>query len=292
MKVLRREVSKMFSRFNKVCVYGGTGKYGSYHMKKMIEYGTNVVCCVSKNKYIDKIDGINVYQSLSEFNGEVDTAIFFVPAQNVLEAFTDAIENGVKNVVIITEHVPVHDSLKMLKLAKSNGVNIVGPNCPGVIHPHENFKVGIMPEKYFRPGSVAIISRSGTLMYETAKHISDGPGVSIALGLGGDPIVGTNVAEGFEILKGLGYEKVLLIGEIGGEDEIRGVEYAIKVGFSPENIVAFFAGRHAPEGKRMGHAGAIIEGERGKISFKEFYLKQLGIRTVSFPWEVRNVWKS
>jgi succinyl-CoA synthetase alpha subunit len=281
----------MFFKTNTVCVYGGTGRYGSYHLKRMIEYGTNVVCVVSKNKHIQRIDGVPVYQSLSESFEKPDTAVFFVPPQNVLEAFKDAVDNGVVNFVIITEHVPVHDTLKMLKLAREKGARIVGPNCPGVINPHERVKVGIMPEKYFKAGNVAIISRSGTLMYETAKHLSEGPGVGVALGLGGDPVVGTNVSEAFEIVKKLGYEKVLLIGEIGGEDEVRGVEHALKIGFSPENIVVFFAGRHAPEGKRMGHAGAIIEGERGKVSFKEQRLKELGVKVVKFPWEVKDAWR-
>ncbi|MGC9771386.1 succinate--CoA ligase subunit alpha [Fervidobacterium islandicum] len=282
----------MFSANDRVCVYGGTGRYGSFHLKKMIEYGTKVNCVVSKNRLVREIEKVGVYQSLSQFPDHIDTAIFFVPAQYVLEAFNDAVENGVKKIVVITEHVPIHDSIRMVSIAKSKGVILIGPNCPGVIHPKERFKVGIMPEKYFAPGSVAIISRSGTLMYETAKHLSEGPGVSIALGLGGDPIVGTNVAEAFEVLKSMGYDKVLLIGEIGGEDEIRGVEHALKIGFEPKNIVAFFAGRHAPEGKRMGHAGAIIEGDRGKISFKENYLKNLGVRVVKFPWEVLNAWKN
>ena len=277
---------------NKVCVYGATGKYGSYHLKRMINYGTNVACGVSKNKLIDQIEGVKIYQSLSEFREEVDTAVLFVPPQNVFEAFLDAAENGVKNIVIITEHVPVHDTLKMLKIAKEKGIRMVGPNCPGIIDPHRRIKVGIMPEKYFKPGSVAIISRSGTLMYETAKHLSEGPGVSIALGLGGDPIVGTNVTEAFNIVKAMGYEKVLLIGEIGGDDELRGVDHALKIGFLSENIVAFFAGRHAPEGKRMGHAGAIIEGERGKVSFKEKKLRELNLRVVRFPWEVIKAWGS
>ncbi|MEJ5258130.1 MAG: CoA-binding protein [Fervidobacterium sp.] len=277
----------------RVCVYGATGKYGSYHLKRMLEYGTNVVCGVSKNRIVKSIENIPVVVSLEDYVsklGPVDTAILFVPAPSVLEAFQDAASNGVKNCVIITEHVPVHDTLKVLKLAKYQGINVIGPNCPGVIHPLEKVKVGIMPERYFKPGKVAIISRSGTLMYETAKYLSDGIGVAVGLGLGGDPVVGTNVSEAFDTVKKLGYDKVLVIGEIGGEDEISGIKHALKIGFLPKDIVAFFAGRHAPEGKKMGHAGAIVEGEKGKVQYKESILNEMGIRVVKFPWEVGNAW--
>ncbi len=279
----------MFWRENSVCVYGITGKYGSYHTKKMLEYGTNIVCGVSKNKDVKKFLGKPIFNSLSETDMKPDTAIFFVPAPYMYDAFVDAVQNGVKNFVVITEHIPLHDTLKMVEFVKNNKLTIIGPNCPGIIHPKEKVKLGIMPERYFKEGKICIISRSGTLMYEVAKNISEEDGVGIALGLGGDPVVGTNVSEAFEIVKKLGYEKVVLIGEIGGEEEVKGVEYALSIGFKAENIKIFFAGRHAPEGKRMGHAGAIIEGEKGTIKYKEKKLKEFGVVVVKFPWELRKI---
>jgi succinyl-CoA synthetase alpha subunit len=264
----------------------------------MIEYGTKIVCGVSKNPDIKEIYGVPIYNTLERYKEKhkemnVETAIFFVPAPHVLEAFMDAYKNGVKKYVIITEHVPIHDALKIVSIVKENEakdqLTVVGPNCPGVIFPKEKVKLGIMPEKYFNDGEIAIISRSGTLMYEVAKHVSDKYGISIGIGLGGDPIIGTNVSEAFENLSKLGFEKVILIGEIGGEDEVNGVQRALKLGFKPDNIVCFFAGRHAPEGKRMGHAGAIVEGEHGTISYKESKMKEFGVRVVRFPWEVKDI---
>lgn len=280
----------MFWKDSKICVYGITGRYGRYHTKKMKDYGTNIVCGISRNDQQKHFLDIPVLKSLRQFcHDKVDTAIFFVPAPFLYEAFLDAFENGVKNFIVITEHVPIHDTLKMVKLVKENKLTLIGPNCPGIIRPRERVKLGIMPEKYFKDGEICIISRSGTLMYEVAKNISEEFGIGVALGLGGDPIVGTNVAEAFEIVKNLGYEKVVLIGEIGGEDEIKGVEHAIKIGFKPGFIKAYFAGRHAPEGKRMGHAGAIIEGERGTIKYKEKQLREYGVSVVKFPWELKRI---
>uniref|UniRef100_A0A7C4CDY0 CoA-binding protein n=1 Tax=Fervidobacterium thailandense TaxID=1008305 RepID=A0A7C4CDY0_9BACT len=282
----------MFSRQDKVCVYGITGRYGSFHTKRMLEYGTNIVCGVSKNVSVREVHGVPVYNSLRNFveqHGEVSTAIFFVPSQHIFEAFEDALLAGVEKFVIITEHVPIHDTLEMVRAVRRERKVLIGPNCPGVIYPQERLKIGIMPEKYFKPGEFAIISRSGTLMYEMAKILSEGPGLGLCLGLGGDPIVGTNVAEAFEIVKEHGFEKVLIIGEIGGEDEVRGVEHALKIGFRPENIYAFFAGRHAPEGKRMGHAGAIVEGEKGKVWYKERAMIQMGVKVVRLPWELERM---
>ncbi|ABS61226.1 succinate--CoA ligase subunit alpha [Fervidobacterium nodosum] len=281
----------MFFSNEKVCVYGITGRYGSYHTKKMIEYGTDIVCGVSKNNEFKEVHNVPVYNTLSDYVSRgfnVDTAIFFVPAPYVMEAFLDAFNNGVKKFVVITEHVPIHDALRMVDIVKKNNLTMVGPNCPGVIYSKEKVKLGIMPEKYFKEGEVAIISRSGTLMYEIAKYIGESYGVSIGIGLGGDPVIGLNVLEAFKEVAKLGFEKVVLIGEIGGEDEITGVAEAIKMGFKPSNIVSFFAGRHAPEGKRMGHAGAIVEGEHGKIKYKEEKMREYGVRVVKFPWEVKN----
>ncbi len=276
----------MFSKADMVCIYGITGKYGSYHTEKMNAYGTNIVCGISK-RGIDNFKGIPVYTSLKYSKENPNTAIFFIPASQVLSAFIDAVENGIKKIVIITEHVPIHDMLKILKISKEKNVKVVGPNCPGVIIPQE-IKLGIMPEKYFKKGKYAIISRSGTLMYEVANIVSNKSGISIAIGLGGDPIVGTNVEEAFDEIINLGIKDVVLIGEIGGEDEVLGVMKARSKGYDGR-IISFFAGRYAPEGVRMGHAGAIIEGERGKISYKETELKKYNVECAKSFEELYNL---
>lgn len=264
----------MITKSDKVCVYGITGRYGSYHTKKMLEYGTNIVCGISKRK-IDNFNGVPVYSSLSRAKEKPNIAILFVPPHEVLNAFYDATENGIEKIVIITEHVPIHDVYKMIKISKQKGIKLIGPNSPGIIVPGE-IKVGIMPDKYFKRGKYGIISRSGTLMYEIANIISQVSGIKIAIGLGGDPIVGTNVAEAFEDIEKAGIEDVILIGEIGGEDEVRGVKKAREKGFKGR-IITFFAGRYAPEGVRMGHAGALIEGNNGRISYKEEALSKYDV---------------
>ncbi len=264
----------------RVCVQGITGRYGRYHALKMRQYGTNIVCGVSRNKAIKEIEGIRVFQSMKEaveITG-ADTSIVFVPAPKVLEAATEALESGIKKIVIITEHVPQQDSLKIFKLAHEKKASMIGPNCPGVIVPGK-IKLGIMPESAFKGGDIAIISRSGTLMYEVALHISkNSSGVKAGIGLGGDPIIGTNVAQAMEFVMENEIDKVVLVGEVGGNDEIAGVEESIKKGFKGE-IQAFFAGRAVPKGKTMGHAGAIIEGFEGTIEYKERKLLEMGVKT-------------
>lgn len=276
----------MLSRLDKVCVYGITGRYGSYHTMKMLEYGTNIVCGISKRK-VDNFNGIPVYSSLSKSEERPTIAILFVPAPEVLNAFYDAVENGIEKVIVITEHVPIHDVYKMFKISEEKGIKLIGPNSPGIIVPGE-IKVGIMPDKYFKKGSYGIISRSGTLMYEIANIVSQVSGIRIAIGLGGDPIVGMNVAEAFEEVKKLGIEDVILIGEIGGVDEVRGVRKARENGFRGR-IITFFAGRFAPEGVKMGHAGALIDGNSGKISYKEEVLSTYDVISARSFEELYNI---
>jgi len=273
-------VNNMLYGNERVCVQGITGRYGKYHTKKMKEYGTNIVCGVSKNKKIDQIEGIPVYNNMKEAveRTNADTSIIFIPAPKVLEAATEALDNGIKKLIIITEHVPQHDSLKIFNLAKEKNAVMVGPNCPGVILPGI-MKLGIMPESSFKPGDVAIISRSGTLMYEVAHHISkNSSGVKIGIGLGGDPVIGTNVSQAMDFVISGGIKKVVLVGEVGGSDEITGIAEGLKKGFKGE-IQAFFAGRSVPKGKTMGHAGAIIEGLEGTIEYKEKKLMEMGVST-------------
>ena len=269
-----------------VCVQGITGRYGSFHTKKMLEYGTRIVCGTSRNPRIKEVYGVPVYESMEicvKTRG-VDTSIIFVPAPNAISAFMEAVDAGVRNIIVVTEHIPIHDTLTMYKMAKKRGVTMIGPNSPGIILPGK-IKIGIMPVKYFKPGDVAIVSRSGTLMYEIANIISNYRGISLAIGLGGDPIVGTNVGEAFDMITELNVRKVVVVGEPGGQDEVVGIKNAMDRGYDGK-IVTFFAGRYAPEGKRMGHAGAIAEGWKSKVKYKEEVLRNMGIPVARFVSEI------
>ncbi|HOO91597.1 MAG TPA: CoA-binding protein [Syntrophales bacterium] len=278
----------MLNGTERVCVQGITGKFGQYHTGKMKAYGTNIVCGVSPNSEFDDVHGIKVYQNIKKAVEETaaDTSILFVPAKFVYDAVNDAIDAGIKKVIIITEHVPQLDSLRIVRrIRELNALNdgepvmLIGPNCPGLIIPNV-MKIGIMPEAAFKSGDVAVISRSGTLMYEVAKHLStESSGVKIAIGLGGDPVIGTNVAEAMDFIIGEGIKKVVIVGEVGGNDEVTGIKSALEKGFNGE-IQTFFAGRSAPKGKKMGHAGAIVGGFEETIEHKEKVLTEMGIKTI------------
>ncbi|MCP5455465.1 MAG: CoA-binding protein [Thermotogae bacterium] len=262
----------------KVCVQGITGKYGKFHTEKMLKYGTNIVCGVSKNSSVKEIAGVPVLNSAEDAVKiyKADTSVVFVPARFAKDAVTEAIYAGIKKIIIITEHIPIHDMIEIYSLSKEKNVKIIGPNCPGIIIPSV-LKIGIMPEKAFKPGDIAIISKSGTLMYEVANQLSvNSSGIKIAIGLGGDPVTGTNVSEAFDYIIKKGIKKTVLIGEPGGNEEIKGIKHAIDKGYDGK-IKTFFAGKTAPEGKTMGHAGAIVEGREGSIAYKESYLKSMGI---------------
>ncbi|KAF2956121.1 CoA-binding protein [Marinitoga sp. 38H-ov] len=272
----------MINGNERVCVQGITGKYGKLHTEKMLKYGTNIVCGVSKNKSVKYINGVevldNMYDAVKKHN--VDTSIVFVPAPYAKEAVFEAINAGVKKIIIITEHIPQQDMLDIYNISKDNDVIIIGPNCPGVILPGIS-KIGIMPERAFKPGDIAVISRSGTLMYEISNYLSlYSSGIKVGIGLGGDPIIGTSIEDAFDYIMKENIKKVVVIGEVGGNDEIKGIEKALEKGYNGD-IKVFFAGRTAPKGKRMGHAGAIIEGYEGSIEYKEKKLKEIGVNVIS-----------
>ena len=279
----------MLTGNERVMVQGITGKYGRFHTEKMLNYGTKILCGTSKNLSEKNVHGVPVFESVKECVEKygVDTSIVFVPAPYAKEAVMESLQNGIKKIVIITEHIPVHDTLEFVNYAKQVGATIVGPNCPGVIVPGK-IKLGIMPEKYFKQGSVAIISRSGTLMYEIASFVSRAKGISVAIGLGGDPIIGTNMHEAFKFLMGREINEVVVIGEIGPSFEVDGIRKAIDEGFIGK-ITAFFAGRYAPKGKRMGHAGAIVEGETGTVQYKEMVLEKIGVIISKTPSQIAEV---
>lgn len=271
----------MINGNEKVCVQGITGKYGKLHTEKMLKYGTKILCGVSKNKNIKNINGVEVLNNMNDAveKYNVDTSIVFVPAPFAKDAVFEAINAGIKKIIIITEHIPQQDMLDIYKISKDNDVMVIGPNCPGVILPGKS-KIGIMPENAFKPGDIAVISKSGTLMYEISNYLSKySTGIKVGIGLGGDPIIGTSIEETFDYIIRENIRKVVVIGEVGGNDEINGIEKALKKGYNGD-IKVFFAGRTAPKGKRMGHAGAIVEGYEGSIEYKEKRLKDIGIKVI------------
>ncbi len=269
----------MIEKNEKVCVQGITGRSGSFHTKQMLDYKTNIVCGISKNKNIKEIHGVEVFNSFKNAlkKHTIDVSIVFVPAKFAKDAVLEAINTGIKKIIIITENIPQHDTLIIYRAARAKNIKIIGPNCPGIIVPGK-VKMGIMPSKAFKSGDTAIISKSGTLMYEISNYISrKSTGVSIAMGLGGDPITGTSMKESVMWVTKNQIKKIILIGEVGGDEEIEAVKYLKETNYDGK-IKVFLAGRSAPRGKRMGHAGAIVEGFEGSIQYKEKKLKDLGIK--------------
>jgi succinyl-CoA synthetase alpha subunit len=264
----------------RVIIQGITGSQGSYHAKIMCDDGVKVAAGVTTGKGGQIVHGIPVYDTVKEAmtHHKVDMSLIMVPPSNLLQAAIEAIENHVETLVIITEHVPVHDTMKIKALADRHGVRLVGPNSPGLITPGRS-KVGIMPAfLYGEGGNIAIVSRSGTLSHETASNLTfRGLGISSVIGVGGDPIVGLNFVDALKsYLKDPNTEAVILLGEIGGRLEEEAAQY-LKSNAYPKPVFAFIAGRHAPRGKKMGHAGAIIEGETGSAVVKIAQLAEAGV---------------
>jgi succinyl-CoA synthetase alpha subunit len=275
-------------KHTRAIVQGITGGQGSFHTRLMLDYGTQIVAGVTPARGGTQVHGVPVYDIVEEAVKKhgVNTSIIFVPAPFAADAAFEAIEAELKTVVIITEHIPVKDAIQIMARAKEAKVTVIGPNTPGIIVP-DDCKLGIMPAHVFRRGVVGVASRSGTLTYEIATGLSvSGLGQSTCIGLGGDPIVGlsfVDVLEEFERDKQT--EAVALIGEIGGNLEELAAEYIIKEGYS-KPIAAFIAGRTAPPGKRMGHAGAIIMGRTGTAGSKIEAFKSAGIAVAEKPRDV------
>lgn len=234
-------------------VQGITGTQGSFHTKLMLEYGTRIVAGTSPGKGGTTIHGVPVYDTVAEAleNHVVNASIIFVPAPYAADAALEALENDIKTVVVITEHVPVKDSIELLAYAKQVGATVIGPNSPGIITPGQ-CKLGIMPSHVFLPGTVGLASRSGTLTYEIAAGLTrEGIGQSTCLGVGGDPVTGLNFVEALEMFKDDAQTNaVVLVGEIGGSIEELAAEYIAKENY-PKPVVAYVAGRSAPPEKRM-----------------------------------------
>jgi len=272
----------------RVIVQGITGRQGRFHTELMLKYGTKIVAGVTPGKSGMKVHGIPVYDTMREALSEhsADTSIVFVPAKFAFEAVVEAIYSGIKKVVVITEHVPVHDSLKIISLAKRADTIIIGPNTPGVISPGK-CKVGIMPGNVFNPGRIGLISRSGTLTYEIAMNLTNaGFGQSTCIGIGGDPVVGLTFIDVMELFRSDNEtDALVIIGEIGGDAEERAAKYIKETNY-PKPVVAFIAGRTAPPGKRMGHAGAIISGSSGTAESKIKAFNRVGVPVAKKPSEI------
>ena len=272
-----------------VIVQNITGRYGRLHTRLMLDYGTNVVAGATPGKGGQTVEGVRVYGTVAEGVAKTGAkiSVCFVPAEFTLAAGAEALEAGVKLLVVITEHVPVRDELRLVALAQSKGATIIGPNCPGIIVPSQKVKLGIMPAPSFAPGGVALFSRSGTLTYEIAGQLTAaGYGQSVAVGIGGDPINGSTPIEWMDFVQGMPETKaVVSVGEIGGDAEERLARHIQKSGYK-KPIVAYIAGRHAPKEKKMGHAGAIIYGNVGTAESKIKALTEAGVKVALTPMEV------
>ena len=272
---------------SKVVVQGITGTQGMFHTKLMVEYGTNIVAGVTPGKGGQEVYGIPVFNEMKEVRQETgaDTSIIFVPAKFTLAAAMESLNAGITMTVIITENVPVFDMIKLVEKANEKGLNLIGPNCPGMLIP-DKIKLGIMPGNMCHYGDVAIISKSGTLSYEITKAVGDeNIGVSAYVGIGGDPVRGTPMLEAVAYYSDDSKTKtIVLIGEIGSDEEEKTAEYIKEHVSKP--VIAYIAGKSAPEGKRMGHAGAIISGDFGTAQGKIKALRKAGALIADTPWDV------
>ncbi|MFX0188927.1 MAG: succinate--CoA ligase subunit alpha [Candidatus Hodarchaeota archaeon] len=272
---------------SKVMVQGITGNQGTFHTRLMLDYGTNIVAGVTPGKGGQEVHGIPVYNKVKEAINEqdADTSIVFVPAFFAYNAIAESLNEGIKITCIITENLPIFDMVRLVEIAKEKNLHLIGPNCPGMLIP-ERIKLGVMPSDICHYGDVAVISKSGTLSYEITKAIGDaGIGVSAYIGIGGDPVRGTTMVEAVKYYEEDPNTKlIVLIGEIGSDEEEKTAEF-IKNNVS-KPIIAYIAGKSAPEGKRMGHAGAIISGNFGTAKGKIKALQDAGASIAQLPWDI------
>jgi succinyl-CoA synthetase alpha subunit len=278
-------MSVIVNENSRILVQGITGKEGSFHAKQMLEYGTKVVAGVTPGKGSEMFEGkVPVFNTVAEAVEATgaDVSVIFVPPPFAADAIYEAADAGIKWVICITEGIPARDMLNVYDFLKRTNTRLVGPNCPGVISPGK-CKVGIMPAFIHKPGSVGVISRSGTLTYEAVHQLTQlGLGQSTCIGIGGDPVIGTRYIDALKLFKeDPETEAVIMIGEIGGTAEEEAAEW-IKANFN-KPVVAFIAGQTAPPGKRMGHAGAIISGGKGTAAEKMAALKAAGITVCESP---------
>ncbi len=286
-------MSILVDKKTRLVVQGITGGEGSFHTQQMVEYGTNVVAGVTPGKGGIKFEGIPVYNTVENAVKEqkANTSIIFVPPAFAADAILEAANSGIKVIICITEGIPAGDMLKVYNSIKNKDVLLVGPNCPGVISPGKA-KVGIMPGFVHKKGTIGVVSRSGTLTYEAVKQLVDvGLGQSTAVGIGGDPVIGSRFIDIIKLFnEDPDTEGIVMIGEIGGTAEEEAASFIKKNVNKP--VVGFIAGRTAPPGRRMGHAGAIISGGKGTAAEKMAAMKKAGIAVVESPADIGKTMQS
>jgi len=285
-------MSILLDENSKVIVQGVTGRDGSFHTKQMVEYSTKVVGGVTPGKGGQEVHGVPVYDSVAEAKEKTgaNVAVIYVPAKFAKEAVLEDIRAEIDLIICITEGLPVLDMVEVRSEMKGKNIRLVGPNCPGVISPGK-CKVGIMPGHIHKPGPIGVVSRSGTLTYEVVYNLTlNDIGQSSCVGLGGDPIIGTRFIDVLEMFEKDDETKgIVMVGEIGGEDEQIAAEYIKKEVTKP--MVGFIAGRTAPPGKRMGHAGAIISSGDSTAEAKRQILQDAGVTVVDIPDEIPAIFK-
>src|SRR5512137_791973 len=280
-------MSILMNDSTRVIVQGITGRIGSTQTHWMLEYGTKVVGGVTPGKGGSTVEGLPVFNSVHEAVKETggNASVFFVPAAFVLDAFMETIDAGVKLIVIVPEHIPVKDVIRMRNYALEKGVFALGPTTPGILVPGVG-KMGIMPASMFAPGRVGVISRSGTLSYEFAGILSEtNVGQSTVVGMGADPVVLRNLADILELFEeDDGTDAVIVVGEVGGEQEEKAAGFISRRMTKP--VAAYIAGRYSPQGKKMGHAGAIVRGSTGTVAGKHEALSKAGVTVLDSPIDV------
>jgi succinyl-CoA synthetase alpha subunit len=286
-------MSILIDENTRLLVQGITGRDGSFHAQKMKEYGTQVVAGVTPGKGGQDVGGIPVFNSVAEAQAKTNanTAVIYVPAKFAKDAILEDIRAGISLIICITEGVPVLDMVEVKTAMKGTSIRLIGPNCPGLISPGKS-KVGIMPGHIHKPGPIGVVSRSGTLTYEVVYNLTlAGIGQSSCVGLGGDPIIGTRFVDVLDMfMRDDQTQGIVMVGEIGGQDEQIAAEYIKKNVTKP--MVGFIAGRTAPAGKRMGHAGAIISSGDSTAEAKRKFLQDAGVFVVDIPDEIPAVFKS
>jgi len=276
----------------RLLVQGITGHQGQFHTKAMMEFGTKIVAGVTPGKGGQQVHGVPVYDSVEEaMEREPNASIVFVPAPFAKDAVIEALDAGIKLVVVITENIPFHDTMQFVHYAKYKGARVIGPNCPGIASPGKT-KIGILPNVIFKEGNIGVASRSGTLTYEIVNALSQaGFGQSTCVGLGGDPIIGSTFIDALKAFEDDEETKaIVLVGEIGGTAEEEAAEYIASNITKP--VYAYIAGRTAPPGKRMGHAGAIISGGKGTAESKIKAFEEAGVKVARFPHEIAELIKN
>ncbi len=280
-------MSILVDKNTRLLVQGITGREGTFHTEQMIAYGTNVVSGVTPGKGGEWVAGVPVFDTVKEAvdTTGANTSVIYVPARFAAEAIYEAADNGISLIVCITEGIPTLDMIEVCTHLEQNGVRLIGPNCPGLITPGQA-KVGIMPGHIHQAGTIGVVSRSGTLTYEVVYELTQkGLGQSTCIGIGGDPIIGTDFIDVLRLFEeDPCTDQVVLIGEIGGTDEERAARFIASEMTKP--VTAFVAGRTAPPGKRMGHAGAIIEGSTGTAAHKIAAFEAAGVRVARHPGEI------